>query len=85
MKKTCICGLALAVLALIQTGCQSRHFVNAGEKNGHQYAVPANSIDGYAKAHGVSREEAAKRMRDQLVAPDAKMASQPQGNETLRQ
>jgi hypothetical protein len=38
-----------------------------GKASGHDTGVPADSIDGYAKAHGISREEAAKRMRAQLV------------------
>ncbi len=68
------CGMIWAItaltLAIAATGCQSRRFANMGkDANGHEYGVPANSIDGYAKAHGISRSEAAKRMRDELVPP----------------
>jgi hypothetical protein len=70
MKQGMYLGLAIVALLLVDAGCRSRQFTNLGQgKNGREYGVPANSIDGYAKAHGVSRAEAAKRMRENLVPP----------------
>jgi len=63
-------GALLALSVFTGFGCQSRSFVSMGrDANGHDFAVPTNSIDGYAKEHGISREEAAKRMRAELVPP----------------
>jgi hypothetical protein len=79
MKFGVYLGVTVLVLAPITMGCQSRRFASAGkDARGHEYAVPANSIDGYAKAHGISRAEAAKRMRAEFVATsDAQAAKTP--------
>lgn len=70
MKQGLYLGLAIVALLLGDAGCRSRQFINLGQgKNGREHGVPANSIDGYAKAHGISRAEAAKRMRENLVPP----------------
>ena len=70
MKNGMYLGFAIAALVFVNIGCHSRNFTNVGKgANGHEYGVPADSIDGYAKAHGISREEAAKRMRAELVPP----------------
>lgn len=54
------------ILALVAApiGCQPRNV-----RNGYGAATSDNTIDGYAQSHGISREEAAKRMRAQLVPP----------------
>jgi hypothetical protein len=71
MKNGMYWGIAVFALATVLSGCQSRSFINVGEDSkGNAYAVPANSVDGYAKAHGISRQEAAKRMREQFVPAD---------------
>jgi hypothetical protein len=70
MKNGIVSGTAIVMLSLAAFGCQSRNFMNMGkDSKGREYGVPANTIDGYAKAHGISREEAAKRMRAELVQP----------------
>ena len=70
MKYGMYLGFAIIALIIVNTGCQSRRFERVGkDANGHEYGVPADSIDGYAKTHGISREEAAKRMRASLVPP----------------
>ncbi|MCC6125864.1 MAG: hypothetical protein IT426_12930 [Pirellulales bacterium] len=68
MKHGLYLGLAMIAILLVDAGCRTRQFTNLG-KNGREYGAPANSIDGYAKAHGISRAEAAKRMRENLVPP----------------
>jgi hypothetical protein len=72
MKYGMYFGLAVLILSFGVTGCQQHNIRNT---KGHEYGVPDNSIDGYAKSHGISRAEAAKRMRADLVPPgDSKTA-----------
>jgi hypothetical protein len=72
MKSGMYFGLVIVAFMVISTGCQSRRFECIGKgANGHEYAVPANSIDGYAKERGISRAEAAKRMRAEFVPPSS--------------
>jgi hypothetical protein len=54
------------------------------DAKGHEHGVPANSVDGYAKAHGVSREEAVRRMRDKLVPPSDSMGTPEQESRALK-
>jgi hypothetical protein len=85
MKYGLFLSIAIVALTIINAGCQSRHFVNVGkDSKGNEYGVPANSIDGYAKSHGVSREEAVSRMRADLVPPNVSMGTPEQGNEALK-
>jgi hypothetical protein len=68
MKNGMVWGIMVLVLVFSVLGCQSRS-LNSPSTYGHGSGTPANSIDGYAKAHGISRAEAAKRMRSDLVPP----------------
>jgi hypothetical protein len=70
MKSRTISLLLMLMFISSSVGCQNRYFTNVGNDSyGNAYAAPSNSIDGYAKAHGVSRAEAVKRMREELVPP----------------
>jgi hypothetical protein len=70
MKQGLYLVFVMAALMVLGGGCRSRCFECVGkDARGHEYAVPADSIDGYAKAHGCSRAEAAKRMRAEFVPP----------------
>lgn len=58
--------VAIVLVCVSLFGCHPRN-TRSGQSG---YAgMPSNSIDGYAKEHGISRAEAAKRMRAQLVPP----------------
>jgi hypothetical protein len=59
MKYGVILGIVVFVSGTF--GCQSRHLM----KNSHENGTPANSIDGYAKEHGISRAEAVKRISEE--------------------
>jgi hypothetical protein len=70
MKYGMYLWFVIVALAILPAGCQSRNFMTNGKKaKGDDHGIPANSVDGYAKAHGISREEAAKRMRAEFVPP----------------
>jgi hypothetical protein len=59
------------------TGCRSG-MLNLGRNHqSHDRSIPPNSIDGYAKAHGITRAEAAKRMREKMAPPSTYGTSQP--------
>ncbi len=78
MKKGVTPFFLFSMLVVCEAGCGNRNFVNMGtDSHGHAYGVPSNSIDGYAKAHGISRAEAAKRMRQELVPPNDSHANDP--------
>jgi hypothetical protein len=68
MKYGMICGFMVSVLVFSVLGCQSRSLYSKSAY-GRDAGTAANSIDGYAKAHGISRAEAAKRMRAEFVPP----------------
>jgi hypothetical protein len=68
MKYGMFWRIMVLVLFVSVLGCQSRS-LNSKSAYGHDTGTPTNSIDGYAKAHGISRAEAAKRMRSDLVPP----------------
>jgi hypothetical protein len=61
-----IVWVAIVLVCVSVFGCHPRD-TRSGQ--GGYSGMPANSIDGYAKEHGISRAEAAKRMRAQLVPP----------------
>jgi hypothetical protein len=63
-----IVWVAIILLFVGVFGCHPRN-TKSSQGSGGYAGTPANSIDGYAKEHGISREEAAKRMRAQLVPP----------------
>jgi hypothetical protein len=76
MKYGMYLAAAIVSLTILIAGCQSRN-LGLGKNSQKSVGVPENSIDGYAKAHGISREEAAKRMREKLVPPDASHFDSP--------
>jgi hypothetical protein len=75
MKKVVFLGFIVLVLTIAIAGCRSRDVMSTKHSSGGEWGA-ANSIDGYAKAHGISRAEAAKRMRDELVSPASSVPSQ---------
>ena len=64
---SCLAGLLLAVVV----GCQShfdRRFTNVGsDLRGNDIGVPTADVEAYAKREGISREEAADRVRQAIV------------------
>jgi hypothetical protein len=81
MKHGFVFGLAVFALMVGVGGCQQQS-IRDGKR--HDYGAPADSLDGYAKSHGISREEAAKRMRAELVPPGDAAGTPSRGNETLK-
>jgi hypothetical protein len=83
MKNGIIFGVVAISLILGNAGCRSRCFESIGkDRHGNEHGVPSNSIDGYAKAHGVTRAEAAKRMREEMAPPSPYGAPQPSAEMT---
>jgi hypothetical protein len=75
MKHGIFLGIMVVALTVAIVGCRSRDVMSTKRSSGGEWGA-ANSIDGYAKAHGISRAEAAKRMRDELVSPSSSVPSQ---------
>jgi hypothetical protein len=73
MKHALLLALVACALALTAVGCHSR---NTRHRDSGQWGE-TNTIDGYAKVHGITRKEAAKRMREQMLPPPTFDAHQP--------
>ena len=57
--------LALLLLLLAAPGCRNRGFINGGGFGGNEAGVAIESVDRYAKQHGLTREEALRQIRQQ--------------------
>jgi hypothetical protein len=73
MKHGLFLALVACTLVLSAAGCQSR---STRHRDTGAWGE-TNTIDGYAKVHGITRQEAAKRMREQMVPPPAFDSHQP--------
>jgi hypothetical protein len=72
-------GLLPVLLLALLAGCQSyldRRFVNLGsDPGGNDIGVPAADVDAYAKEKGISRQEAADRIRQAIVQTGQRSAA----------
>jgi hypothetical protein len=85
--KTCILGGLLIVLA---AGCNAmngnRQFTNIGvDQGGQQVGIPSSYIDNYAKDNHVSRTEAVRHFREELLTspPAASAETKPAPSTTM--